>query len=230
MISTTIQTYMNHKLPALLLMLISFGNVQAQSNIVPDALMHKICKAITDSRETNDSVKVSHAFAQYLYPVLEKQEEEKAKEAFLFTYYRLQKLCGAFKAITDKYSVQNGDWQNLDVKPPTQLTKSVCQQLLQHKRLYYLEANGDTVELKINKGEWTDRFKDGTYSKLKFYWVNDCEFEISFVESNNISRKSFSKPGDKYRYQLIQKYPGFYDVSVEIKEHAIISRFRIYYE
>lgn len=74
----------------------------------------------------------------------------------------------------------------------------------------YPDFNGDTVNLIIDKGLWTDNFKDGTYSKLRFKWINDCEFEIEFIESNNPVQSQFSKKGDKYLYQIIEKKDNYY--------------------
>jgi len=70
---------------------------------------------------------------------------------------------------------------------------------------------------------------DGTYSKLRFEWVSACEFEIEFLESNNRIRKNFSKPGDKYRYQIVDSKDGYYDMSVEIVGADMHSLFRMYY-
>lgn len=109
-----------------------------------------------------------------------------------------------------------GDWETVDEKPNSVVNKKVCRKFIDHINYTYLEANGDTVKLQIENGFWVDHFKDGTYSKLKLNWITDCEFEIEFIESNNKLRKGFSKPGDKYRYQVINKKDNYYEMSVEI--------------
>ena len=93
----------------------------------------------------------------------------------------------------------------------------------------YVDAMGDTVRLELGNGYWIDRFSDGTYSRLAFRWIDDCSFEIEFIESDNHTRQSFSKPGDVYVYQVNEKHPGYYDVSVEIKGTGRYAAFRIYY-
>jgi hypothetical protein len=67
----------------------------------------------------------------------------------------------------------------------------------------------------IDKGHWVERFRDGTYSKLRFRWIDDCEFEIEFIESTNSVMSQVSKRGDRYRYQIINKNEKYYLVSVE---------------
>ncbi len=74
-----------------------------------------------------------------------------------------------------------------------------------------------------------DLFKDGTYSKLKFEWLGDCEFELEFIESNNESRKSFSKPGDKYIYQILDKKAKYYLMSAWIPGMSYFLKFKIYF-
>lgn len=143
---------------------------------------------------------------------------------------RFQRQCKEYGELIDRLNTQKGDWKRVNVKPNTELKKDACLDFLKYKNYYYLSSNGDTVRLTIDKNFWVDHFNDGTFSKLKLYWVNDCEFEIEFIESDNYSRKQFSKPGDKYKYQIIQKNNNFYFMSAEIVGTSQFLTFKLYFQ
>jgi hypothetical protein len=215
----------------LLLFISTFFSVNilfAQSK-VSDSLLNEICQSIKTSNETDDSVKVFKAFS-LLNDIVGPMDDSSRSATIQYCFYRLQKTCVEFKNILDNHEKPKGDWQVVSSKPISKLEKKECRQILNYKILYYLEANGDTVNITMGNGYWVDNFKDGTHSKLKLNWINDCEFAIVFIESDNMVRKSFSKRGDTYFYQLIDKQDGFYNASVEIKETGQIATFRIYYK
>ena len=60
-------------------------------------------------------------------------------------------------------------------------------------------------------------------------WLTDCEFQIEFVTSNNELRKKLSKPGDKYRYQVLEKSDGYYFMSAEVVDVNQFMTFKLYY-
>jgi hypothetical protein len=205
--------------------LISYG----QSDIQKDSLINEICKSIIENVEQSDSIKITMAYNRHLFPYLSKYAKEEQEIIWENLFFRLQRNCKEFKEIVDKVSEQKGDWKSIDKKPVTISSKKTCKDFLRHKKYKYLETSGDTVNLSIKNGFWIDRFEDGTYSKLKFNWISDCEFDIEFIESDNQSRKNFSKPGDKYRYQIIDKKQTYYDMSVEILGTNRYMTFKIYY-
>ena len=123
----------------------------------------------------------------------------------------------------------SSDWIKVEQRPRTVLSRSECKRFGKQRKFKYLEMSGDTVNLEIDQAYWIDRFKDGTYSKLKFYWLGDCEFEIEFLESNNETRKGFSKRGDKYRYQIIDKTDTYYVMSAEIPNENIYWIFKLHF-
>ncbi|MFN7261174.1 MAG: hypothetical protein ACK5TU_14835 [Cyclobacteriaceae bacterium] len=209
----------------LLISLISYG----QSDSQKDSLINEICKSIIENAGASDSIKITVAYDRHLIPYLSKYSKEEQEKIWETLYYRMQRNCKEFKEIDDKVTEQKGDWKSVDKKPEAMLSKKTCKDFLKYKKYKYLEASGDTVNLSIENGIWIDRFKDGTYSKLKFIWVSDCEFDIEFIESDNRLRKNFSKPGDKYRYQIIDKKRTYYDMSVEILGTNRYMTFKIYY-
>lgn len=188
-----------------------------------------MCKVIQETKEEPDTLRILAAYEKHLYPFLSKFSKEEAEDIGTNIFYRFQRNCNEFKRILDKLNPLKGDWVTVAEKPQTTLDKIHCINFLEHKDLSYLEFNGDTVKLRLDNGYWIDTFKDGTYSKLAFHWVNECEFDIEFIESNNVTRKNFSKRGDKYRYQVLSKNAYYYDMSVEIVGKNSFALFRIYY-
>ena len=205
--------------------LISYGQVDKEK----DSLANEICKTVKEAKGLSDSAIVSFVYEKHVTPFLLNYPVEQREGISDVIYFRLLRNCLEFRNILNKINPLKGDWQTVSEKPKTQLGKKTCNNFLQYKKYFYLEGNGDTVNLSIENGFWVDKFKDGTYSKLKFEWINDCEFDIGFIESNNITRKNFSKRGDKYRYQILNKNEHYYLMSVEISGTEGYMTFRLYY-
>ncbi len=81
----------------------------------------------------------------------------------------------------------------------------------------------------MQDGNWQDSFSNGTFSKLTYNWVNESEFELVFIESNNETRGNFSVKGDKYIYQVLSKEDVFYSMSVNIPGQSTFEKFKMYY-
>ncbi len=81
----------------------------------------------------------------------------------------------------------------------------------------------------METGYWTDSFSNKTFSKLTCNWINDTEFELVFIESNNETRSNFSVAGDKYIYQVLSKEKDFYLLSVNIPGQKTFEKFKIYH-
>ncbi|MCE2958612.1 MAG: hypothetical protein ACK5R0_10020 [Bacteroidota bacterium] len=201
----------------------------AQTQATKDSLVNEMCNTIINSQSLGDSARVAAMFRKHLFPFLDKYPESLRDELGMNIYFRMQRNCDAFKDLLHRVDPPKGDWQAVEKKLTTSLNKKGCRGLLDHNKLSYLESSGDTVQLVIDKGMWVDRFKDGTYSKLKMRWISDCEFEIEFIESNNASRKGLSKKGDKYLYQVFDKKDNYYDMSVQIPGSDRYMVFKLYY-
>ena len=202
----------------------------SQEKKITDELLYDVCKSIDSSKSNNDSIKVVQALAKHIYPIVKGMTEAEAQEAWEHAFIRLQKICNSFKRIIDKLNpVHGGDWKQVQSKPSSTAEKHVCAEFAQRKVFRYLEMTGDTVWVTIENGFWTDHFKDGTFSKLNFKWKTECEFEIEFIESNNLTRKHFSKPGDKYAYQILNKESGFYLMALEVVGQNTYWTFKVHY-
>lgn len=189
----------------------SFGQTQ-ESN---DSLITVICNTLNASNTALDSSTIKSTLKKHLYPYLLKYPGDQQFAIVENIAFRLQRNCPAFLEFTEKLKPQKGDWQTLSERPITKLSRNSCDTFLTYKKYKYLESNGDTVNLTIENGYWVDTFKDGTYSKLKFIRIKDCEFEIEFIESNNSTRANFSKKGDKYLYQIVEKRGNQYLMTTE---------------
>ena len=201
----------------------------SQTDAINDSLINEICKTLSSNKDLADSIRFREISQKHIYPVVIKIDSSKQDDAFEFISARLQRNCNAFKLLLDRMYPNKGDWVREDKKPISSLDKKTCEDFIKIKTYSYLEANGDTVHLTIENNFWEDHFLDGTYSRLKFYWTRDCEFEIEFVESNNETRKNFSRPGDKYKYQILEKDNGYYKLSVEIVGTNQFYTFKVYY-
>jgi hypothetical protein len=120
-------------------------------------------------------------------------------------------------------------WELLDEKPVSKLDKASCNEFNTRTKYYYREPNGDTVKVVVDKGLWQEEFIDGTYSKLKFRWIGDCQFELEFISSNHHLRKNLSKKGETYRYTLLEKINNYYSTLAEPVGSEKASKFKIYY-
>lgn len=220
-----------HKIVFITIALSLFSNLlTAQDQNKRDSIVNLICKTIVENRTDDDTTRVNIAFEKYLYNFLATYNETEREEVFTNIYYRLQRNCLEFKKILQKLIPNQGDWEMLTEKPTSKVTAQDCREFKQKRYYYYLEANGSKTRVEIHEGFWTDTFADSTYSKLKFKWLNDCEFEIEFIESNNESRKNMSKKGDTYRYSIIDRKENYYDMVLEVVGAGQLSRFKMYYE
>jgi hypothetical protein len=210
--------------------LLSIGNISfGQSQEQKDSLISEMCKTILSTNNLSDSARVFGVYTKHLYPFLNKYSDNQRKDIALSIYYRFQRNCSDFSDILNRLKKPVGDWEKVTEKPKSILKNAACKEFLSHKNHSYLEDNGDTVKVQIENGYWTDHFKDGTYSKLKIHWMNDCEFDLEFIKSNNISRKGFSKPGDKFNYQILNKNDKYYSMSAWINGMNYYLKFKIYY-
>lgn len=193
-----------------------YDGLMAQSQEENDAIVDKICKEIEKTPELSDSLRIALAVQKHLVPFLAGLNERNREEAANNIYYRLQKKCAEFINILNRMYPPPEDWKIVDKKPSGNISKEDCKKLLEFKTHQYLEQSGDTTTVDFSKKFWVDKFTDGTWSKLEVEWLSDCEFELTFMKSNNETRKNLSKKGDKYRYTILEFKEGYYLISSEI--------------
>jgi len=203
----------------------------AQNAHISDSTLNEVCKTLVtkENKLLPDSDRVRQVIAKHLSPILLTLNESEQTAAITYTFYRLQRNCKEFKSILDQATPNKGDWVSLNKKPKSTLTKKDFDKFLKIGNYSYLEHSGDTVHISLTTTTWEDHFKDGTYSMLTLHWIKNAEFQIEFMESNNEIRKNFSKPGDKYRYQLLEKHSDYYLMSLEIPGKSQFMTFKLYY-
>jgi hypothetical protein len=204
---------------------VSFSQTQEKK----DSIVNLICDSISKIKNEPDSQRFLKPFFYYFNSFAKEFPQTQKEKLFESIYFRLQRNCIEAKVLLAKVQPPKGDWKSVSEKPKIKLEKMACDKFLKHVQYFYLESNGDTVHLQIKNGYWIDSFEDGTYSKLKFTWLKNCEFELSFIKSNNRIRRNFSKHGDLYKYQVLNKNDNYYDMSVEIAGSNKFTTFKIYF-
>lgn len=211
------------------LLLIPFFCIsQTEKNI--DDLCNSICSSIEKSDASSDEEKVAGAFEEHIINFIEEHELTVVDDLLDKVYFRLQKLCPAFVVILSKANetLENGDWEIINKQPEITISEKDARSMAKEKTLYYYETNKDKTFVTIKGGKWTETFSDGTQSILKFKWTGDTTFDLIFIESNNLTRKNFSNPGDVYSYTLVSKEDSFYTFTTDMSEddsRLLLSKF-----
>jgi hypothetical protein len=143
--------------------LTSYGQIDKEK----DSLTNEICKTIRETKYLSDSAMIVLVYQKHVAPFLLNYPEEQRDAISAAVSFRLQRNCIEIQDIINRLSPPKGDWQEVVTKPKSNLNKKACRNLLAHKKYYYKEATGDTVQLLIDNGFWIDKFKDGTYSKIQ---------------------------------------------------------------
>lgn len=215
----------------LIILLIGISNtLSSQSMTEVDSVSYVMCDYLKSLTIENDTIKINSLYEKQLYPYLEKIEPSKVQKVGEQVYYRLQRNCVEFRNLLDRLEPPKESVTRITVKPKPEISKKQIKEFKTQKEFYYFEVAGDTTKVKMEKGNWTDSFFNKTFSKLTYNWINETEFELTFVESNNETRSNFSVKGDKYVYQVLSKEDGFYQMTVNIPGQETFEKFKIYYK
>jgi len=201
---------------------------QTQQEI--DALCNTICTSIEKSDAPSDQEKIEEAFEEHIMDFIEFHELTVVEELMDKVYFRLQKVCGTFTTMltNSNQSLENGDWEIINEKPEIKLSKKEARSFAKENGIYYFETDRKKTFVTIKGGKWIETFSDNTQSILKFKWTGDTTFDLIFIESDNITRKNFSNPGDVYNYTLTSKEDGYYYFTTSLAEgddRVLISKF-----
>ncbi|GAB4027328.1 hypothetical protein [Spirosoma koreense] len=201
----------------------------SQIDQIKDSFFEEVCNTLLDNQHRPDKFRIDEINKQHIIPLLKKYSKYEKEDVYYFITARLQRVCPEYQHILQRKYGSKDDMILIEKKPVGILDKPACEAFLKIGNYFYYDDKGDTVQLAIQDGYWVDKFKDDTYSKLKFYWIGDCEFEIEFIESNNRLRKNYNRPGDKYRYQILTKEKNYYILSVTIPGIDEYHTFKVYY-
>ena len=202
----------------------------AQTATERDSLVEVMCADLDDNGDLPDSLRIMNIFGNHLPQYLADVPENEADSILMGIYIRLQRNCPEFVKILSKEN--KGDWEMLKKEdvPEIKASKKDCRYLAKSPEIYYLEDSGEKVIVELNNRMWVDKFEDGTHSKLSIKWLDDCECELKFIESNNEVRNHLSNVGDKYNYKIIEKKSDFFVVIASVPDQDMFMKFKVYYE
>lgn len=103
-------------------------------------------------------------------------------------------------------SDEKGDWELLKRRPDSKLDKTTCRELFNYNILYYLESSGDSTFVTFKDKFWMESIQQGKYfSKCRMSWDTDCEFTLTFIESNEPYRIKHNKKRAQFHYTIVEK-------------------------
>ena len=207
----------------------SYSQAQLPTPSKKDSLINELCISLKGNEELADTSRIFIIYEDFFKPFLVKYPNDKRELIATSLYYRAQRICPDFKFLLDRLSPPN-EYRSIEKMPKQIIKSNECKTFRKITDFYYTEQNGDTVNLKITDDYWVDNFKNGTYSKLSIDWVSNCQFTITFIESNNELRSNFSYPGDEYNYTLIEKTKNYFEVVIEVVGTGQKELFKLFYK
>ncbi len=195
-----------------------------------ESVTNKMCESLSSVKDVKEEEKITLIAQKHIPEFFEKFNVSSQAQADTIAnkiFFRLQKNCDYFVTMLTKLEENKSDWTRLTEKPKSELSKKACTTFFTGGNFYYKEHNGKIVNVKMTANSWTETFEDNTTSKLKFIPKNNCEFELEFIESNNISRKNLSVKGDIYKYGIYNLKEDIYYIWATTDEGTVYS-FRLY--
>jgi hypothetical protein len=201
---------------------------QKETTVNLDSCRTAFCECLTALKDFPDTIAVKNCFLRTFADTIEKIHSE--KEFNQLTYemlIRCQQECKTFYDLTRRYANDTTMFTSLNSFPDAMNNRHGCREIMKDRGLYYLENDSSKTQINIKRNAWIDSMENGKYySKLKMEWTDDCEFVITFIESNHPVKKYLSKPGDRYTYRIVDKTNKYYTLAVTY--NSIISEFRVY--
>tara|TARA_R110000737_G_scaffold352457_2_gene398557 strand:+ start:333 stop:998 length:666 start_codon:yes stop_codon:yes gene_type:complete len=208
---------------------ISLINISISQNINEiDSVQMRICESVKLNSNLDDNKLIELINENHISKYLATKNNVNKDSLLDHVLLRTEKLCPEYSALAYRINDNFGDWVLLDHKPTTNIGHALCDEFFKVESFYYLEPNGNKVELEIKDEFWIDRFIDNTYSKLGLKIKSSCDFTIQFIESNNSMRNKFSKTGDEYNYQILDYVNERYYMAVEISGQEQYYKFILY--
>lgn len=200
----------------------SFGQTIQQI----DSIANKMCVSLTGLKEIKEEIQVSMLFQKHLpsfFNLMKVTSQNEADSIRDKVYFRLQRNCNQFQILLQKITENKSDWAMLAIKPKLEITQKECAIVFKGGNYFYKESDGTVVNVILSENKWNETFEDGSTSTLLFIPKDNCEFDLTFIESNNTIRKNFSVKGDIYNYGISSEKDGIYTFWVIGKDNAIYS-------
>lgn len=219
---------MKNSILIIILLFSSFLNAQNGTDET-DKMIDEMCLSFKSNENLKDSLKIRILNEKFIIPYLKKFSDAERKSKGDYLNFRFQKQCEYFRGYLQKIDPpKNDNWVTLNERPNITISENEINEFKENTNFHYFEYKGDKTKLKTENNFWIETFSDGTHSKLSYKWIDKNKFELEFIKSNNKGRKNFSKKGDKYIYELINKENNFYWVLVYIPNQSELLKFKLF--
>ncbi len=196
-----------------------------------DKIIDEMCANFKITENFNDSIRIDVLNEKFVFPYLRQFPDSERESKIDNLYFRFQKRCEYFRDYLRKTDPPKDDnWIKLNMEPEITVSEKEVSQFKSNTNFYYFEYAGEKTTVKTDEKYWIETFADGTNSKLFYKWIGKNKFELEFIESNNNGRKNFSKKGDKYIYEIINKESVYYWILAKIPEQSEILKFKLFIE
>lgn len=212
-----------------ILTLLLWNLLSAQTIQEIDSMTFEFCDFIKES-QLSDQKKLDVLQDNLIIPYIRKFKNANAEQVFNQIFFRMQRNCLEFELLLDRLYPNPEQLERTKTKPECKLSNDELLQFKKIKKFYYTEHDGTKTKVRIEDGKWKERFKDKSYSRLHMRWMNESEFELEFIESNNFTRKNLSIPGDKYFYYVISKESNYYWVAYSSPNKEQFVKFKLYFK
>lgn len=165
---------------------------------------------------------------KYFLDTLQKITSERRAMEFMQTQdLRLQQECKAYYEYVKSIDTSEQHFASIDSFPELTVPASVCRNVMKEPGLYYLENGGSKTTITVTDSSWVEYLRNGKYySRLSLKWTGECEFVITFIESNDPVKSRLSKKGESYTYRIIEVTETYCLLAVTY--NGINSTFKIY--
>lgn len=211
-----------------ILLLLPITHLTAQSGLDEEEIViQNMCNYLIENKQKSDSIRVNEASEKYLYPYLEKQIESEIDGIIDRVFFRYQKQCPEFMTILDKSNPMNENEGTLYDQPEkSTLTQNELNEFKKTFEFYY-QFLKDVTKVKISNGEWIESFDDGSFSRTKMEWIGENSFKLTFIESDNLMKNSYSRAGEEYFYDILSKEGNYYYIQ-SLQSHGKYLKFKLY--
>lgn len=209
---------------AVLLSFFAYG----QNNPMEEKMYKDLCNEFKQKTEKADTIVLRDAYRKVVFPYLDKWPEEKRDSVGYSISIRMQKECAEYRQLLERiYPIETEEVQFFNKPQKSVISDKELQEFKDEKYFYYL-ANFVPTYLIIDNGLWFEFFEDKTYSKNLMQWDDRTKFTLTFVESNNLEKKAYSREGDQYHYEIISKENDCYWIQMAEPGGNRFMIFRIY--
>lgn len=206
----------------------SFSFLAAQNQDEEKLVLDKMCKYLKDNKEKSDSIRVFESYEQYLFPYLSKINEQKVDSVGESMFYRFQKECDEFFWILENEEpLDKSESVFYDEEQKSVISDKELKEFKKNKNFYY-KFNGSVTYVKIDNKEWMENFEDGTYSRTSMSWDSKNSFTLTFIESDNLEKKAYSRKDEQYHYQIIKREENYYWIQIKEPSHGKYTNFKLY--